>query len=176
MQFVILGVLLIQPSSLYDLHKAFREGISLFYTASYGSIQRALTVLERNGLISHERAAGDPRGKKIHTITDAGRVAWHEWMRAPVEGGDAETTILSKVFFLGLLPAHERADAIATMRQRIDHDAAQLDQASVQIDSVDVPEQYRDVLAYQRATLTYGIRAHALAAQWLDDLGKSAQE
>ena len=49
MRFLILGILLDGPLSLYDMRKQFAAGISLFYTASSGSIQRALGQLARMG-------------------------------------------------------------------------------------------------------------------------------
>ena len=48
---VILGLLLLAPMSLYDLIKAFEQGISLFYSASSGSIKRALDGLLKKGYI-----------------------------------------------------------------------------------------------------------------------------
>lgn len=41
MRFLILGTLLDGPLSLYDMRKQSAAGITLFYTASFGSIQRA---------------------------------------------------------------------------------------------------------------------------------------
>lgn len=42
---VILGLLMLWPQSLYELTKSFEAGISLFYSASTGSIKRALLSL-----------------------------------------------------------------------------------------------------------------------------------
>ena len=59
MAHVILGLLLIAPQSLYGLVKAFEAGVSLFYSASSGSIKRALDGLLAQGLI--EVASVEPR-------------------------------------------------------------------------------------------------------------------
>ena len=41
MENVILGLLIIQSLTLYELNRAFKQGISMFYSASYGSLQVA---------------------------------------------------------------------------------------------------------------------------------------
>ena len=171
MQYVILGLLLMGPQSLYDLHKQFTQGISLFYSASFGSLQRALTLLVTQGMVTVEEANEGRRGRKLHTITDAGRTMWREWMLAPTTGSDPETTMLAKVFLAGLLPAREdRTEVVARLGERIATDLDQLRGAASAIDSQSVPREYATIFAYQRATLDYGIRAHELAAEWLEDL------
>ncbi len=174
MQFVILGFLLLMQMSLYDLHRAFAQGVSLFYSASLGSLQRALRQLVDAGHVVSSSSPGDPRGKKLHTITPEGRAAWHAWMHEPVTGADAETTVLARVFFLGLVDdAAERAAIIAVLRARIADDLAGLEAAAAGIDARDVPAEHAALFRYQRATLDYGIRAHELAARWLDELGSA---
>ncbi len=51
MQQVILGLLILHgPLSLYAVQRQFQQGVSLFYSASFGSIQRALKQLAEQGL------------------------------------------------------------------------------------------------------------------------------
>ncbi|MDL5351539.1 PadR family transcriptional regulator [Microbacterium sp. zg-YB36] len=169
-KYVVLGLLMIQPLSLYDLHKAFRAGISLFYSASFGSLQRSLSQLIEEGLVVAEPEPGDPRGKKRHTITDAGRIAWRDGMLTPPVGADAETVMLSRVFFLGLLDADDRKVAVGLLRSRAADDLANLQAVAVELDSAEIPADLAGVFKYQRATLDYGIRSHTLAQTWLNEL------
>ena len=76
MQYVILGLLLGGPLSLYDVRKRFSAGISLFYSASLGSLQRALQQLVADGSVTVADAVGDARGKKLHSVTERGRERW----------------------------------------------------------------------------------------------------
>lgn len=179
MQNVILGLLLLSPMSLYDLHRAFTQGVSLFYSASFGSIQRALRQLADAGLVVVEAMPDDPRGKKLHSITSAGREAWAAWMHEPVTGADPETTMLARVFFLGLLEDDaDRAAVVATLRARVETDLAGLRGAAGSLDAQDVPREFAAAFRFQRATLDYGLRAHELASRWLDELdaGLNAHE
>lgn len=164
MAHVILGLLLIAPMSLYDLIKGFEAGVSLFYSASSGSIKRALDQLLEQHLI--EVASADPgaRGRKTFRITDAGRAAFRTWMLTPP---DSETAVLSRLYFLGLLDTSDRAPVVANLSASIEHDLAQLLALGRSLEGQDVPEPLRDVATYQRATLDYGIAAHQHALDWV---------
>ena len=174
MQFLILGILLGGPLSLYDVHKHFTGGISLFYSASFGSIQRALRQLENEGWADVADADDTRRRKKLYLITDAGRAAWRDWMLAPVTGSDAEPTILAKVYLLGHLPKRERVACLDTVRVRLTGDLAVLRSLADVVDSAQIPDDAAERHRYRRATLDYGIRSHSLALGWLDDLRQSA--
>lgn len=168
MQHVILGLLLLHGSlSLYAVQRQFAQGISLFYSASFGSIQRALKQLLERGLVTAAETSSDPRGRKPYTITDAGVQAWRDWMTEPLTGSDLETTALAKTFFLGLIddPA-ERGRIVAAIRARIAADLRELQEVAVRLDAADVPPEYADVFVFQRATLEYGIRSHEHARDW----------
>lgn len=160
---VIIGLLLIGPATLYTLNKQFEQGISLFYSASLGSIRSALTVLLDKGLVTVAESVENGRSKKTYTITDAGRVAFTEWMLAPIVGGNLETVALSKLYLLGLLPADARAGILADITDRIARDERELEQLAGRLDAIELPEEYREIFRYQRLTLDYGLRSHRAA-------------
>ncbi|GAA1855099.1 PadR family transcriptional regulator [Myceligenerans crystallogenes] len=162
MAHVILGLLLIAPQSLYDLVKSFEAGVSLFYSASSGSIKRALDGLLRDGRIEVAETSSGARGRKAYRVTDDGRAAFREWMTGDLKG-DVETAALSRLFFLGLLDPGERTGVLRRVVGRIETDLAQLEALGARFGVDDVPEEYRDVAAYQRATLDYGLASHRTA-------------
>ncbi|CAI9394381.1 PadR family transcriptional regulator [Microbacterium sp. T2.11-28] len=179
MPFVILGLLLAGPLSLYDLHKRFTAGISLFYSASYGSLQRSLTQLVADGAVTVSDDPASARRRKLHTITPAGRAQWRDWMLAPLPGGaDAETILLAKVFLLGRLddPA-DRRRVLAAAQEQAAATLAELDAVRRELDaqSPTLPEEHRAVFAYQRAVLEYGLRTARLAADWIAELDGSTR-
>jgi len=49
MENVILGLLMIQSLTLYELNQSFKQGISMFYSASFGSLQAAVKSLLSKG-------------------------------------------------------------------------------------------------------------------------------
>ena len=178
MQQVILGLLILHgPLSLYAVQRQFQQGVSLFYSASFGSIQRALKQLAEQGLATvADAAAADARGSKPYTVTDAGRRAWREWMLSPVTGGDVETTALARTFFVGLLEERsERRQVVAAIRVRVASDLAELQAVAEGVDAAAIPAEFADVFAFQRATLDYGIRSNLLALTWCDELTASLE-
>lgn len=174
MQFVILGLLLGGPLSLYDLRKRFAAGISLFYSSSFGGIQRALGHLVDDGSVTVDAEPGNPRGRKLYRVTDAGRSRWREWMQEPLpRGADTETLLLAKVFLLGRLEASaDRAVTLARVRDAAEESLAELRALAADVDAqrTDMPPDLADIAAYQRATLDYGLRSARLALEWIDDL------
>lgn len=170
MQFVILGLLLRGPLSAYEVRKRFTAGISLFYSASLGSIQRALQALDAQGWVTQDEVTDSGRPKHLFTITESGQRAWRDWMGAPVTDSDAEQTTLAKVFLLGSLPPEARADSLAHLRERADADLERLTALRADIQATPAAEPLQDVMRYRLATLDYGIRAHELMVRWLNEL------
>ena len=170
MQFLILGLLLHGPLSGYEVRKRFTAGISLFYSASLGSIQRALGVLESRGWATKQESAGSVRPRHLYSITESGRAAWRDWMLSPITESDAEQTALAKVYLLGSMAPDDRAEALTLLRRRAAADLERLVALRTDLDTTPVPEQLRDVARFRLATLDYGIRAHELMERWLDEL------
>lgn len=170
MRFVILGLLLDGRLSLYDVHKRFTGSVSLFYAASFGSIQRALAHAHTAGWVAAEASADSRRRKKLYELTARGRQAWHEWMMAPVTGANAESLMLAKAYFLGELPIPERGECLAVLRASMAEGAGALASLAADLDRVEVAPEAQEAYRYQRATLDYGIRSHAVALTWLDEL------
>ncbi|GAA1465015.1 PadR family transcriptional regulator [Microbacterium thalassium] len=172
MQFLILGLLMLAPMSLYDLHKQFQAGPSLFYSASFGSLQRALRQLVESGLVIAEDDPDTARRRKVHSVTAEGLSAWRSWMREPLSGANADTAMLAKVYLLGLLPAgSERDEALAVLRASAEAALRELQDLARGLDAQRIPEQYAEVFRYQRATLDYGLRSNELVLTWLRELG-----
>jgi DNA-binding PadR family transcriptional regulator len=166
---VILGLLLIAPESLYGLVKRFEAGVSLFYSASSGSIKRALDGLLSDGLIEVDGVEPGTRGKKVYRVTDAGRAEFRAWMTGEPTGPDAEAAALPRLFFLGLLEPAERAPVLRRLIARIDDDLGRLVALGRHLNTVDVADEHRDVATHQVATLDYGIAAHRFARDWFRD-------
>ena len=168
---VILGLLLLRPATLYSLSKQFEQGVSLFYSASLGSLRAAVAVLLERGLVTVAGSVENGRNKKTYSITDAGRTAFTEWMTAPITGGDLETIALSKVYFLGMLTDPvSRATVLAGIVDRIRADQRQLVSLAGHLDAVDIPQEDAEIFKYQRITLDYGLLTHRTAREFFESL------
>jgi DNA-binding PadR family transcriptional regulator len=95
MKFVLLELLQERPMHGYEMIKALEEKTGGFYTPSPGSIYPTLQMLEDGGMVT----SAEVEGKKVYTITDAGRASLAErrsnqdefagppWMRWRGHGG-----------------------------------------------------------------------------------------
>jgi DNA-binding PadR family transcriptional regulator len=166
---VILGLLLIAPQSFYDLIRGFEAGVALFYSASSGSIKRALDALLARGCIEVASVEAGGRGRKVYRVTDAGREEFRAWMTAEPAGPDLETAALARLYFLGLLDPVDRVPVLRRIAARIETDLAALSALDERLDTLDVPEEHRDLATHQRAALDYGIASHRFMLDWFRD-------
>lgn len=160
----------------YDLKKAADRTLPAFYwSPSYSQVYAELKRLERLGLVeARDVDGGDARGKRVYSITTAGRdaVAW--WVgHAPVEPPVLKHGVMLRVW-LGHLNdpvrlrsvVREHRDYAEGMRERAAADAAGL---------AGDPER-----AYPRAVLRWAERYYAaerdLADQLVADLDELTRE
>ncbi|PZG22276.1 PadR family transcriptional regulator [Nonomuraea aridisoli] len=169
MSHVILGLLLIAPQSFYDLIKAFEAGVALFYSASSGSIKRALDTLLTREFIEVASVEAGRRGRKVYRVTEAGCAEFRAWMTGEPAGPDLETAALSRLYFLGLLEPGERVPVLRRIVARIETDLAALSALDKHLDTLEIPEEHRDLAAHQRATLDYGIASQRFMLDWFRD-------
>jgi DNA-binding PadR family transcriptional regulator len=116
-QSIILGFLMQQSMTGYDLKKAFSISFSFFSGLSYGSIYPALKKMEKLGLIymKVEIQDGAPN-RKIYTITEAGRKSFVENLRTPLVPERHKSAFLMKLFFFAhLTPEQRKAIAVGHM-------------------------------------------------------------
>src|SRR5579875_2923083 len=81
MKFALLQLLQERPMHGYEMMKALEEKSGGFYTPSPGSIYPTLQMLEDRGLVT----VSEVEGKKVYTITDAGRAALAEFKQGQGE-------------------------------------------------------------------------------------------
>ena len=122
-QTVILGFLMTQKMTGYDIRQKFAMSFGFFSDLSYGSIYPALKKMENIGLITTQLMIqeGAPN-KKLCSITDKGRETFHESMRAPLALDKYKNSFLSRLFFFAHLEPYERlemAEAYMTNLERM---------------------------------------------------------
>ena len=177
MEHVILGLLLIQRLTIYGLNQAFKQGISMFYSASYGSLQTSVKNLLAKGMIVYQQQVDNGRTKKVYSITEQGRTAFFQWMISEIPENKLEVTALSKVFFLGLIEdVDTKREIVRGILRKIDLVQNQLSGMDQQLSQYEIPDAYREIFKYQMKTLDYGIQSHTFGRQWfqalLDDIEK----
>jgi DNA-binding PadR family transcriptional regulator len=176
MEYVVLGLLVIRPRTIYEINGWFKMSISLFYRASYGSLQIAVKKLIAKSFIDYKESTENGRRKKIYSITNAGTHAFFIWMHDEIPKNNLEVVSLSKLFFLGLLKdLDEREEVISKIQTGLKGTIYELELVEKQIHSYEIPESEKAVFYYQAKTLNYGICANKAALKWFKRLSSEMQ-
>jgi PadR family transcriptional regulator AphA len=121
-KYAVLGLLTYAPMSGYDIRRIYEQSLGNFWSESYGHIYPILKQLVAEGLATCEENAREGRlGRKVYTITSAGRGEMHRWLGSPADAHKERVEVLLKVF-LGWETGTD--DAIAHVsRFRGEHEA-----------------------------------------------------
>jgi PadR family transcriptional regulator AphA len=171
MEWIVLGLLLLGDMTIYQLNSSFNQGLSLIYSASYGTLQYAVKKLLIEKRINFTERIDNGRKKKIYSINPAGKAAFQEWMRSEITSQKMETTILARLYFMGLLESkEERIRLLEDMVVKASGALHGLQKINLQYREIDIPEEAEKIARYQLKTLDYGIMAHSAAVDWLKRL------
>jgi PadR family transcriptional regulator AphA len=171
MDYVILGLLMMQPMTYYELNRSFKQGISLFYSASYGSLQTTGRKLLDKGYLVFVESVERGRHKKTFHITEAGARAFLDWMGSDIAPNRLETVALTRLYFLGLIGDPEEKRRIADrIVGSIEAALVGLEATREVLVALEIPEPHRPVFRYQAMTLEYGIMSHRAALGWFRDV------
>ncbi|OOM72032.1 PadR family transcriptional regulator [Clostridium sp. BL-8] len=91
----ILGELMEEPQSGYDLRNALQVSLGRHRKVSYGVIYPLLEKLEKDGFVEITTVGSDGKNKKITTITEKGKKRFFELMKMPVPNGAHNADIYS---------------------------------------------------------------------------------
>lgn len=171
MEFAVLGLLVISNRTIYEMNAAFKQSISLIYSASYGALQSAIKRLVSRGLADFTETVESGRNKKSYHITPKGQDAFFEWIKSPVNKSRLEVEALSRLHFLGLISdKSERLCIIDGISLAIEEALAGLKALKSDFDEVEVNAKHADIFRFQIATLEYGIASHESARDWFAQL------
>jgi len=171
MESVILGLLLIRPMTVYEINTAFKTGISLFFSASYGSIQATLQKLLSSGKITFKESSDSGRLKKTYTITEKGNEAFFTWINKPLPENKLEVNMLSKIYFLGVVKdVKSRRKILQDIQARIKIAETDLHKLDSDLRQGTIATRNKMIFRYQRKILDYGLGSFGFAGKWINDL------
>lgn len=119
---ILLGLLVSQPRSGYELKKLFTASPAAVYQPSSGALYPALRRLEERGLLRVEAAmSAGRRGRRVWHPTEAGRAEHLSWLRQPVQPGRiAHDLDLQLMRFVLMEPLTPQEDVLAFLASLID--------------------------------------------------------
>ena len=172
MKYAILGFLIDQPMHGYELKRALSPALPPERRVNDGVLYPLLKRMEAEGLISGrlERGAGAPDRRVFHP-TAAGRRAFQEWLRSPVDEDDEVTYdfmlghpfLTKSLFFRRLSPARvsrKFADQLETSEAKL-ADFRRIRKSMIE----------RGVDPYRVAVLDLGIAQQRVKVRWLKQIG-----
>lgn len=105
---IILGLLMIKQLTLYELRSIIETYFTSMCSNSMGSIQAAIKKLLEHEMVVYEEFVENSVNKKFYTLTDIGRTCFLEWVQTSMLADKMKDMELSKLFFMGFVPAQKR--------------------------------------------------------------------
>ncbi len=111
---ICLGILTRGDATGYEIKKLFEHGrFNYFVEASFGSIYPALNRLTEDGLVSVRAEVQAKRpDRKVYSITEQGRRAFIESLKAPLPEDRYRSPFLFAMMFSDLLPDRRTVELI----------------------------------------------------------------
>jgi len=169
-EFVILGLLALRAMTVYEINKALERGVSLFYSASFGSINAAIGKMLEKGWISGEEKVENGRSKRVFHLTPAGRQAFQDWLDSDIEAEKVKDPGLTRLYFMGFAPIPERIRVLEAHIEKLRRTLGALDIIHQQSVDIEAPTGLEDVRRFQMFTLDYGRAFYAFNITWYQHL------
>lgn len=175
MEYLILGLLTLSPMTGYELQQFIKKNLALICSHSAGSVQTALSKLEKENKVTTCETTQGKRRKKIFSITDIGQTAFSHWVALPMQADKVKNMELSRLFFAGLAKPEERLCAIRDYIRQMEETRGILRAIEEQVRHMDPNElppgtDWPQVLRFQRYTIQYGIDAAEFEIGWYSRL------
>lgn len=167
LEYIILGFLIRQETSGYELKQRIGKSISHFFDASFGSIYPALKRLEAKGQITSREIVENGKYKIIYSVLDEGRQAFREWLDRPVDFVKTRHDHLVRIFFFDQLKKEDAEAYMRDLKRQVEPLLRELEEIRAKADSV---PGYCEQYLYRCSTIDYGIRYYEFIIGWCDDL------
>ena len=176
MEHIILGLLLLQSRTIYQLRKRINDGLNLMYSCSTGSIQSAIKKLLRHGYIDIGEVTEKSKLKKFYTITDSGKKCFHDWLCRPIDNGATKNPEPSKIYFLGFAEKETRLKLIENHIDGLKKMLSDLEKICDDGATLFGENKDNDIFRYQLQTAIYGRDLMKFNIEWYNRLLKNIEE
>lgn len=162
LEFVILGMVIDDDLTGYDIKRSIENGIGVFYKASFGSLYPALKKCTEKGFLTTYEKPNGGRKKVYHHITEAGRERFFSWLSSPTEVLDGTNTSLAKTYFFDRLPRETRDRQLFQLEQNHIKYLKKLTLLENQFKALENAGNFY----YKLSTLYYGIAITQKTIEW----------
>lgn len=166
LEFIILGTLLNNTLTGYDIRKLIELGIGMFYKASYGSIYPLLSRLLEHDMVLCIEDPDANRKQKKYMITEKGREYFKSWLCNEEISEQKEEAFMAKVFFFDQLNEREVFAQLLKFERRIEEHLNELYKKREDYLSCEKKECFY----YKLSTLYFGIAKLQSLLEWCEVL------
>lgn len=110
----ILGFLEHEPKTGWDLAVEIEDIIGDFWNITRSQVYRELKVLAAQGLVASMKTG--PRDRQPFRVTEAGKRAFHAWIRRAPGVPNMRLPLVLQVFFGAAVPPEELARSLSDLR------------------------------------------------------------
>lgn len=154
----LLGLLVIEPSTGYELTQRFELSLRTAWHASHSQIYPELARLEKDGFA--EVVAEGARGSRTWAATDAGRGELRRWQLESVPNRHQRSETALRYFLVFLLPPADRRVVFERELAHVEEERAALAATAERLDALPTGSPFRPVV-------DLGERMDALFHDWL---------
>ena len=163
LDYIIMGMVLENELTGYDIKKEVENSIGNFYKANYGRLYPALSKLTDKGFLTLREQMQGKRLKKYYKTTELGKQAFLEWLSSPVDPSTSLDSHLARIFFYGELPKELRDKRLQEYEFFVRQTLQQLEQIGSMLPS----EEMSDKDYFGISTLYYGLQDAHNTLFWL---------
>lgn len=161
--YLVMGMILHEELTGYDIRKRIEMGVGHLYKASPGQLYPALKKLTGKGLLTLREQMQGKRQKKYYQATEAGKAAFLAWLSAPYDPHADADHYLVKIFLLGELPQDLRRQRLGEYEGILRGQLQGLDAIEKQLPT----ENLSDRNYYEFASFYYGYQTLQIMLRWI---------
>ena len=106
--------------TVYEIRREISANFNLMCSDSLGSIQAAVKKLLAAQLVKYSEYTENGVNKKRYSITAKGRKALADWLEIPADVAASKNMDLTKLLFMGLVPADKRLPLVNAVIQKLE--------------------------------------------------------
>ena len=110
MENIILSLLLLKSTTIYEMRTYIQKVLSTVCSDSLGSMQIAIKKLLEKGYVSVTEYVENNTLKKQYSITPEGVEYYKTWAGTPINIQKMKSMEVGKIFFLGIAPGERRVE------------------------------------------------------------------
>lgn len=168
---LILGLLMINNMTTYEIKKAIQNGMNLISSDSMGNIHASIKKLLQSNYITFKESVDNGKFKKVYSISMEGREYFESWINSPFESSHKRNPELKKIFFMAFSSKEARKSRIQEYIELIKVEKIKLQQLQKYSSTVlnEIPETQQEIGFFQLETIQYGLDLMSFEISWYEN-------